>query len=246
MNYKTKGIVIKRMNYGEADRILTVLSERFGKVKVMAKGVRKIRSHMAGSLEPFILVDLHLQEGKNFYIVTGASINCDFEVIHSDMDRMAKAFYIGELIDRFLEEHQRSEKIFDLSIQALESIECLKNEIWLRCFEHKIVTAAGFKPQLFYCVNCKSKIMPGNNFWDSVEGGVICEECQRRFLRGKIISDQALKSLRFIECHEMEEIPNLKMPREIEVELECLMSDYINSILERDIKSRKFLKEVCR
>ena len=81
---KASGIIIKRSNFAEADRILTILTDRLGKIKAIAKGVRKTRSHLAGSLEPYMLVDLQLHEGKTFYIVTGAEIMEEYQNIHSD------------------------------------------------------------------------------------------------------------------------------------------------------------------
>ena len=67
--YKTRGIIIKRSNYSEADRILTIYTEKLGKIRVNAKGIRKIKSKLAGSLEPFCLTDFVIAEGRNLDIV---------------------------------------------------------------------------------------------------------------------------------------------------------------------------------
>jgi len=115
MNLKTSGIVIKRMNYGEADRILTILTLDHGKIKAIAKGSRKILSKMGGSLEPFCLVNFIFHQGKSFYIVTSATVENYFEKIHTDINKTAKAFYIGELIDKFLEEEESHPKVQKLS-----------------------------------------------------------------------------------------------------------------------------------
>lgn len=243
---RTNGIVLRGTNFGEADRILTVLTDRFGKIKVMAKGIRKIRSHLAGSLEPFMLVDLQLHEGKTFYIATGAVIVDELKNIHEDIKKTARAFFIGELVDRFLEENQKSERIFDLFYRSLQFIECNQCEtrnvdVILRAFELKIIEAAGFKPELYDCVHCKNQVVAGGNFWDPVEGGVICPSCQEKFHHGKEIADETIKLFRFIEKFDFEQVNLLKLKEETALEAEKFLSLYVQNILERELKSQRFL-----
>jgi len=241
---KTYGIIIKRSNYSEADRILTILTDRFGKIKAIAKGVRKIKSRMAGSLEPYMLVNLQLHEGKTFYIVTGAEIIEEYKNIHSEIKKTAQAYFVGELVDKFLEEHQRAETIFEISQQILSAIENDEKDLVISAYQLKIVEAAGFKPELFDCLHCKEKLSAGQNFWDHVEGGVICSSCQQKFNHGNEISDEAIKVLRFIEQNSFKNIAKLKLEQKIENELDKILLEYIKNILERDIKSRKFLNQV--
>lgn len=241
---KTSAIVIKRMNFGEADRILTILTERFGKVKAIAKGVRKTKSRLAGSLEPFMVLDLQLHEGKTFYIVTGAVIEKEFPDLHKNLQKTSQAFYIGEIADKIMQEDQRVNGVFEIFTEGLEEIEQSGSEFLLRIFELRIIEASGFKPELYQCVHCKEKITPDDNFWDSVEGGLICQTCQQKFHHGKRISDDLIKIFRLIDRGEYDLLKSIKLKKEIEQEAENVLSEYINSILEREIKSKKFLKEV--
>jgi len=241
---KTSGIVLKGTNYGEADKILTVLSERLGKIKVIAKGVRRIKSHLAGSLEPFMLVDLQLHEGRTFYIASGARIENDFPKIHSGLEKTAKAFFLGELVDKFVEENHPVPDIFELLYQALSFLEHNNRDLAIRAFELKIIEAAGFNPELFECVHCKEKITAGENFWDGVEGGVICGGCQATMHHGKEISDETIKLFRFIVQNEYEKINLLKLNSDTETEAESILSEYIRNILEKDLKSQRFLKMI--
>lgn len=241
-SYKTQGIVLKGTNFGEADRILTVMTERFGKVKAIAKGIRKIKSHLAGSLEPFMLVDLQLYEGKTFFIVTGAVIGKEFPNVHSNLQKTAQAFFLGELVDKFLQENQKLPEIFELLTLALESLENASRLLLVRAFELKIVEASGFKPELYECVHCKKSITAENNFWDPVEGGVICAKCQDKFHHGRDISDLVIKLFRFIEKNDFGSINRLKLDQKVEDEAERIMTEYVSNILERELKSRRFLK----
>jgi len=244
MNYKTAGIVIRRFNFGEADRILTIFTQRFGKIKAIARGVRKITSKMAGSLEPFILVELQLHEGKTFYTITGVDIKKEFGALDCSLKKTSHLFYLAELIDKFTEENQKNLEIFDLLVNILNFSCREENCFWVRVFELKIVELAGFHPELFVCLHCREKITAGENYWDSVEGGIICPDCQRKFHHGKEISNNLIKYFRFIVKNEPTVIKKLKITSSLENEAEKILEEYLESILEREIKSKKFLK-IC-
>lgn len=242
MNYKTKGIVLKRMNFGEADRILTVVTERFGKIKAIARGVRKGKSKLAGHLEPFMLLDLQLHEGKTFYTVTGSEIELGFSSVHTELKKTSQAFYLAELVDKFLPEHQKSDEIFYLFEKALEYLNGNKKNLLLRIFELKIIEASGFHPELYECVHCKEKLAPGKNFWDAVEGGVVCTDCHERMHHGKPISDDLIKLFRLIKKSDFSVLERLSISEALESEAEDILNSYIQSVLEREIKSASFMK----
>lgn len=241
---KTLGIIIRRTNFSEADRILTILTDRLGKVKAIAKGVRKIKSKMAGALEPYMLVNLQLHEGKTFFIVTGAEIIEEYKNIHLDVKKTAEAYVVGELIDKFVEENHQANEIFEISKEVLKTIDQNEKSFNVIAYELKIIEAAGFKPELYNCLHCKEKLSAGDNFWDHVEGGVLCRTCQQKFLHGTNISDEAIKALRFMEQNDFLHIDKLKIDGDVEKEVDEILTEYIKNILERDIKSRKFLKQV--
>lgn len=222
---------------------MTILTEKFGKVKAIAKGVRKIKSRLAGSLEPFMLLDLQLHEGKTFFIVTGAVIEKEFPKIHSDLKKTSKAFFVGELIDKFLQEHQKSSEAFFLFQKALLNIEENNDAIWMLVFELKLVESAGFHPELFECVHCRKKLVPENNFWDSVEGGVICADCQGQYHHGQKVTDELIKFLRFVQENSFDQAGKLMMKDALKNEAEKVLSEYIKSVLERDLKSERFMRD---
>ena len=242
-SFKTQGIVIKRTNLGEADRILTILTDRFGKIKAIAKGVRKTKSKLAGSLEPFMIIDFQLHEGKTFYIITGASIKNDLSNLHLDLKRISQIFYIGELIDKFIEEDHLNLSIFDLLKTALEQVEQSNDDFILRIFELKLIESSGFKPQLFEGVHCKTMLSPGDNFWDEIEGGVICASCQSKTKHGRKISDNAIKILRLIEKDNFDLVGRLNLEKKLKKELSDILSNYIKNILEKELCTEKFMKE---
>ncbi|MFA5927385.1 MAG: DNA repair protein RecO [Patescibacteria group bacterium] len=244
MNQKTLGIVIKRQDFSEADRILTIFTERFGKVKAMARGVRKISARLAGSLEPFMLVDLQLYPGRTFFTVTGASIKSDFSLIQTDIRKIANAFYVGELVDRFEKEELKSSEVFSLLVQSLQSLATTEDPLVLRVFEIGLLKQAGFWPELSHCRHCHVQLKPGNNFWDGLEGGIICSECQRLFRHGYAVSDNLIKFFRIIEEKGFGLIGHLNVESSLADEAAVLLSAYIRDILESNVKSERFLQNV--
>jgi len=243
---KTQGIVLKGTNFGEADKILTIFTERLGKVKVLARGVRKIKSHLAGALEPFVLSNILLHEGKTFYSISGAEIVESFPKIHDDIEKIARVFFLGELIDNFISPDEKSSEIFQLFIESLDNLENEEKDLLLVTFQLKIVEAAGFKPELFNCVHCKEVITPGQNYWDNTEGGVLCQSCQQKFSHGQKISDSSIKLLRFIEKNKLSTIDRLKEDVIIQKETELVLKKYVSGILEKELKSEKFVQSYRR
>jgi len=244
MILKTLGIVVKRMDYGEADRILTVLTSNMGKVKAIAKGSRKILAKLGGHLEPFCLVDFIFHEGKSFYIVTSAVVQNHFKKVHSDIDKTAKAFYIGELLDKFLEENENHPEVFELFVKYLENLESADDPILIPVFSAKILEAVGFKPEVSECLHCREKLQPVQNYWDDIEGGVICQKCHNKFGHGREIENDTIKILRLIFTHDFNVSTKLKIDDQYKKDVGAVLENYIEGIIEKELKSKKFLKEI--
>lgn len=245
MNHKTSGIVLKRSNLGEADRLLTILTERFGKIKAIAKGARKIKSRLAGSLEPFNLVDLQLYEGKTFYTVTGAVIEKEYSIIHSDLGKLSFCFYLGEMVDKFFEENQKSSFVFINFVKALDHLETKKkSDLLVKTLCLEIIEEAGFKPQILNCVHCHEEIKEEENFWDSSDGGIICGNCKSKSGHGKLISNNGVKALRLMERKDFSIIEKISLDEKLNQEIENILDEYISRILERDLKSKRFIADV--
>ncbi len=120
--YKTEGVILKRLNYGEADRILTIYTKHYGKIRAIAKGVRKITSRKGGNLELFNHCVLFLAEGRNLDIVTEVQVVSSFSRLSRNLEKTAAAFYLVELIDQLTPDRQVNRQVFDLLVGALAQI----------------------------------------------------------------------------------------------------------------------------
>ncbi len=141
---KTEGIILKRKNFGEADRILTIFSQKLGKVNVLARGVRKITSRRAGNVELLNRVSVFLHPGKNFYILTEASSINTYQRLKEDLTLSTYAYHLIELVDRFVLENQDNRQIYYDFVNVLEKLSTNPRQIFIRAFEVKILSASGF------------------------------------------------------------------------------------------------------
>lgn len=144
-SFKLEGIVIKRRNIGEADRIITVFSKTLGKVQIKAKGVRKISSRRSGHIELLNHCVLSLHQASLMPILTEVQSFENYSLLKSDLKRIGSAFHICELIDGLCAENQANEEIFELlstTLKKLASAEILSNVIYE--FEIEILKLLGF------------------------------------------------------------------------------------------------------
>lgn len=121
-SYKIEGIVIRRINYGEADRVITILSKTHGKLVILAKGIRKIRSRKAAHLELFNHCISYIAPGRNFDIVTESQTIDSFSHLRSDLERLAYSYRVIEIIDRLCPEREIHKNIYYLLLQTLRSL----------------------------------------------------------------------------------------------------------------------------
>ena len=141
---KAAGIILKRRDFGEADRILTVFSQKMGKISVLAKGVRKITSRRAGNVELLNRVLMYLHKGKNFWILTEAVSIDTYQKLKEDLTLSTYAYHIIELVDKLTAENQENFILYDHLINLLERLSKNPRQILIRAFEVKILSNLGF------------------------------------------------------------------------------------------------------
>lgn len=247
--YKTQGIVLKSMELGEADRVLTVLTPHFGKLRVIAKGVRRPRSRMSGGLDLFSDVQLVLALGRTFDVVTQTSLEDAHLPLRNDLVSTACAWYLVELADRFCEDRAESHMAFVLLAQALTALDAprdtVDHAVVARWFELHLLEAMGFRPELSRCLECDAMIEPEGNVYSVSAGGVLDARCAHVALGGRSISPEALKVLRYLQRSPLEEVVRLTITRSVARETERIGRDTVRAALEREMRSIDFLDEVA-
>lgn len=144
--YKTEAIIIKRLELGEADRIITAFGKHHGKIKAIAKGVRRLTSRKSASLELFTKSKLFLAKGKNLDIITQAETIKAFEQIRNHLKAAKAAYHLAELIDLLSVENQEYPEIFEFLEKTLDSINQKQHATRGQIveFERKVLSEMGF------------------------------------------------------------------------------------------------------
>lgn len=148
-SFKTEGVILKRTNVGEADRLLTVFTKHYGKIKALARGVRRITSRRGGNVEVFTHATMFFSEGRNLDILTEAETIHSFQVLRKNLLTVAYAYKVCELIDRLTAEKQEHENIYRLLVNTLAMLNSpiTPNSHIIVNFESEIVKILGFWPQ---------------------------------------------------------------------------------------------------
>ena len=256
-NYQTQGIILKQTRLGESDKIVTIYTPEFGKLKAVAKGAGRPGSKLGGNVEPLTYSLMLLAKGRSLDIITQSQTIDGFLAIKGDLWRMACGFYILELIDSFTAEGGENRPLFDLLLDILSQLnEPDTNETVLRYFELHLLHYLGYRPQLRRCVNCDSSLKPVVNFLSPGKGGLLCPQCrsaeEHRWEQMEAtsstldlpVSVEALKVLRLWQSCDYATARRVKVKPELSRALEQLLQQYIRYILQRELKSLAWLKKL--
>lgn len=244
---RTEVVVLRHTDWGEADRLLVLFSREAGKLRSVAKGVRKLHSRKAGHLEPFTRVKLMLARGRDFWIVTQAETVDAYLPMREDLLRTAYASYVIELLDRFTYEEGENRVLYQLLVDTLERISYLPDAFpAVRYYEIRLLDLLGFRPELTRCVRCEREIQPEDQFFDAAMGGVLCPRCGEGVPSARAISMPTLKYLRHYQRSTFREACRATLSPAVQREMEGLLGYYLTYWLERKLNSSAFLNEVRR
>lgn len=245
--YRTEAIVLRHRNLGEADRVLSLLTPHHGKVRVVAKGVRKPLSRKAGHLELFTRSQVLIARGRDMGIVSQAEMVEPYLPLRQDLVRVSYAAYLVELADSFVEEGDENRAIYDLLSAGLGWL-CSSDNLRLtaRYFELSVLERAGFRPQLHNCVVRGEKIEAEDQFISIADGGVVCPTCGDDHPRAQALSMSALKVLRYMQTRDYTAVENLRLRPQVHHELETLLAHALTYNLERRLRSTSFIHRLRR
>jgi DNA repair protein RecO (recombination protein O) len=245
--YRLEAIVLRRQDLGEADRLTTVYSQQRGKLRLVAKGVRKPRSRKAGHLEPFTRVALQVAKGRELDLITQAETLEAFPALREDLERIGRGALVLELVDRFVfEEGEENPAIYQLLLRTLERLAAgqQRPEAVLLYFQVRLLELAGFRPDFFHCVACGAGIRPQGQYFSYHLGGVLCPDCGARDGRAVALSLAGLKVLRHYLRSSFEQAVAPSIRPQVFAEVSQLMEAYMRYLLERQLNAPRFLRAV--
>jgi DNA repair protein RecO (recombination protein O) len=244
--YQTAAIVLSRFELGEADRVLTLLTPHAGKLRVIAKGVRRMKSRLGGSLEPFAELQLQLARGRTFDVVTQATVTQAWLHLRDRLESAATAWYVGEMAERATEEHAPAYPIYALLRRTFQLLDDgMAPGRVARWFETGLADALGVRPEVERCVECDRVLEETETFrWVPALGGVLCERHPNPPSEWVTLSLAALKVMRAYRRLDIEALAALRLSAATEAEVEAAMRRYMRHVLEREPRSLAFLDEV--
>ena len=241
--YKTEAIVLRQRKLGEADKIVTLYTAHQGKVDAVAKGVRRTKSRLAGHLEPLTFGSYLLAEGRDLDIVTQAETVEAFPGLREDLERLSRGLYCAELVERLTPERSEGNPVFRILGETLHFLDAAPEyEMAPRRFELRLLAELGYRPSLGDCAVCGKPLEPEDNFWSVDAGGAICPACADDSLRLAPLSLNALKLLRLMQRGTFDDVARVRVSAALVAEIETCLGDYVRYVLEREVRSARFVE----
>jgi DNA repair protein RecO (recombination protein O) len=198
--YRDEGVVLRTHKLGEADRIVVLMTAAHGKVRAVAKGVRKTKSRLGGRLEPPSRVSLLLYDGRDLDVVTQAETLEHYPALRQDLDRLTDALSLAEAVDQVAQEGEPNAPLYRMFTAALRTLAGAgaRPPLLVAAFYWKLLALEGVAPMLDECVRCASAGGDGPASelvsFDPVEGGALC----RQHRRGPALEPGCLELMRRI------------------------------------------------
>ncbi|MFO8102378.1 MAG: DNA repair protein RecO [Dehalococcoidia bacterium] len=236
--YKTEALILKHIDLGEADRIITIYTPNRGKVRAVARGVRKTKSKLGGHVEPLTQCSLMLSRGRNLEVINQSQVIESFLPLHNDLQLTAQAMYLVELTDAFTSEHIENYPVYKLLLDALKHLSRTQRaDLLFRYFEIQLLGYVGYRPELYECLHCRTPLEPIENFFSSSGGGVLCPSCAHTEPLVRTVSVDALKVLRLLQRGEYARASQLRIRGKLAREMEEILHEYVRYLLERELRS---------
>jgi DNA repair protein RecO (recombination protein O) len=223
-----------------------VITPDYGKLKIIAKGVRRMKSRLGGSLEPFSELRIALAHGRTFEHVIQVSVGHAWLRMRDSLESAATAWYLAEMAERTSEERGVSEPLYTLLRRAYELLDSgMAPGRVARWYEMHLADELGQRPEVDRCVECDRMLEAEGSFrWVPALGGVLCERHPAPPAWRVDLSLEALKLLKAYQRMDAEALAGLRLPASVEREVEAVMREFIRTVLERDPRSLAFLDEV--
>jgi len=256
VRYRTQALVLKKKALGEADQLFTVFTKNFGKLKILGRAIRKIKSKLRGNSQLFSLLEIEFIQGKSYKTLTDVLLIKNFPQIKKDLRKLKIAYKITELSDNLIKGQEPDEKIWQLLIETFKKLnnQQLSSAIAKRSerrgrsrlrtsainnyqliyyyFLWNLLAILGYRPQLHNCILCQKKLKPEKLYFGLKEGGVICFNCSKKTKASPTsISPDTVKILRLILNQDWLILKKLKVEEKNFRSLKNLSQKFLNYIL---------------
>ena len=225
-HYRTQGIFLKKEDRGEADQLFTIYTKDYGKLEVLGKAIRKIKSKLRSGAELFYFSEIEFIQGKAYKTLTDAILIDKFKNLKENLQRLNQALQIADSLDSLTGKEEKDDAVWQLLFQAFQRLNATyqnkvfeeegKLEIIYCYFLWNLFSLLGFKPELFSCPICREKLLAETFYFIPKEGGVVCWKCLKKLSpeekeKVKEIRVDTVKILRIFLSKNWKILPRLKI-----------------------------------
>lgn len=243
--FRTEGIILKSIKLNEADKIVTIFTKDFGKIKGIVKGVRKTRSQFGSSMENLTIIKFLAYKGKNLITISQSEIINSFFPQSKDFFRYGLAINCSEIIDKLSAEEDLNPKLYDLFQNLLLLLKDEQNPILLtESFKWKLLAIMGYQPELRKCIHCHNLLKREKYYiFDIPKGGVSCYNCLDEIGSFQVqVTDYLIRLLQRIFMVDLADIHNKCLSQIILSELSKITELFLKYHFEVENRSKYFLK----
>lgn len=242
---KTEGIVIRTLNYGETNKIITIFTRNQGKIGLMARGAKKTKSKLASASQLFFYGHFLYQRGKGLGTLHQGEAIDSFRTMKSDIIRMAYAAYFVEFTDKITDDHIAYPLLYDTLLQSLKWInEDVQPEVLALIFNVKMLPLAGIAANLDSCIHCGRKEGPFH--FSMTGGGYLCGQCKMTDPYSVPLSVQASKLLTVFKHVPLERLGTVSVKKENIKQIKNVLDSYYQQNAGLQLKSKRFLDQMSR
>ena len=249
VHYRTQGFVLKKNDLREADQVFSIYTQDFGKLKILGKAIRKIKSKLRAGAELFYLSEIEFIQGKTYKTLTDAIVIDKFKNARRDLEKLEITYQVAEVSDNLIRGEERDDKIWDLLSEVFDklkienslldrakqetprriAIENCKLKIIYHYFLWNLLSILGYQIDLYNCAVCQKKLVPQKLCFNSEEG-IICSECSGNLKDKLEISPDIIKILRLFLGKNWNILSRLKIQDLHKKELENISENYLSSV----------------
>jgi DNA repair protein RecO (recombination protein O) len=239
--FKTDAITLRSYSYGENDKIVTLFSDELGMVQAIAKGARKIKSHMLSATLPFCEGSYLLYKGRSLYTITQYEFKRAYKNISDDMSNLLCAEFMAELTLKTGSEYF-DRRLYYLLRKGLRCLDegCLRPELLDWAFALYIMDINGVFPNLDRCTHC-GEVIEGTVWFSAAAGGVVCSACHSRHADSFMVGRATLSALKYIKTHRFEDLSRISLSKKSESDINNIVRNCLSYYISPDIKTANLL-----
>lgn len=250
-SYSTPAIVLRKVDFGDYDLVITFFTLQEGKITAIAKSAKKSTKRFAGILELFSALNVVYSTGrrKGLPVLQEATLKYPFSTIRTSMLKTAYASYWAQLINEWMESGQKQVEIYELFQYILRKLDsCQTSEAALSIlFQMKFITLSGLAPNLGQCSVCHievEKLKETRVQFDFAKGGILCDGCASKTSRKTFLSKGIIKQLLWIEKGDLVKAVRVRFSSDALKEGSEFLETFVPYHLGKEPRSLKFLQQI--